>query len=355
MTHVYARDRESRIFYWGAGAQKLYGWTAAEAIGRISNELLRTTFPIPLDEIEHIVEQDGSWEGNLTQTTRAGEVKRMASHWARHRQPSDPDYCVFEDNNDITELFESSRDLDDALHQAREAIARSDSFVATVAHELRTPLNAMMLAAQAARLTLASNREQTLRNLDRIVNGVHSLSARVETLLDSARLTFGRLELEKQPIDLTGMVRSAVDMMRPLAGQKEIDLRAHLPAEPIPSAVDANRLDECIRNLLSNAIKFTPRGGHIDLKMARCGDTVELIVADDGEGIDPAFMPRLFGAMTKDADSGRNRTGLGLGLFITKNVIELHGGELAASSEGKGRGATFTIKLPLATGDGLNQ
>lgn len=347
LIHVFARDRDSRIVYWGAGAQRLYGWAAPEALGRKSNELLQTRFPMPLDAIERIVEKEGSWAGNLTQTTRSGEVKQMASHWARYHQASDPDYCVFENNNDITQLFQTSAQLDEALKRAREAIATRDSFVASVAHELRTPLNAVLLAAQAARLTLASNREQTLRNLDRIVKGVHGLSARVERLLDSVRISSGHLELDKRSIDLVGIVRSAIEMMRPLAETRRIELRACLPTQPLEISGDAERLDESILNLLGNAIKFTPQGGHVDLSMVRSGDSVELTVCDDGDGIDSAFMPRLFNSMTKAPDSGHNRAGLGLGLFITKNVIELHGGEIVAFSDGKGRGATFKITLPI--------
>jgi PAS domain S-box-containing protein len=181
LTHVFARDRDSRIVYWGTSAQKLYGWSAPEAIGRKSNELLRTQFSIPLDRIERMVEEEGSWEGNLSQATRSGELKRVASYWARYHQASDPDYCIFEDNNDITRVFEMSRRLDETVKRAREEIATRDTFVATVAHELRTPLNAVLLAAQAARLTLVSNREATHPNLERIVE-------RIETTADAERL-----------------------------------------------------------------------------------------------------------------------------------------------------------------------
>jgi signal transduction histidine kinase len=346
LTHVFVRDRESRIVYWGAGAQKLYGWPSRLAIGRTSHELLRTVFPIPLAEIERIVAEEGSWQGQLTHSTRLGEVKRVASYWARYRDVSDPGYCILEENNDITPLFELSRQLDDALKQAREAIEMRDSFVATVAHELRTPLNAVRLAAEAARLTLASNREEAGRNLERAISGTRSMAALIERLLESTRISSGRLELDKRPVDMVEVVRSAVEMMWPLAHEKGIKLRAEMPVGSARALGDAERLEESIRNLLSNAIKFTPEGGHIDLRMARDHGAIEITVVDDGEGIDPAFMPCLFDPMTKSADAGHNRDGLGLGLFIARRVIELHGGEIIAFSEGKGRGAAFTVKLP---------
>ncbi len=347
LTHVFVRDRESRIVYWGAGAQKLYGWSARDAIGRISYDLLKTEFPIPREEIEQIVEQAGSWEGNLTHITRSGEPKRMASHWQLYHQAPASDFYIFEDNNDVTQLSELAEQRDEALKQAREAVKSRDVFLTTVAHELRTPLNVVQLAADAARLTLRSNQEQTARNLERAVNGVRSISVLIGSLLDSVRVSCGRLELEKRPLDLRTVVCSAVEMMLVEAEAKGVKIRTDLPKEPMMALGDEERLDECVRNLLSNAIKFTSFGGHIELTIARRGEMVELLVADNGEGINPAFIPQLFDSMTKAPDSENNRNGLGLGLFITKNIIELHGGDISAFSPGKGRGATFTITLPV--------
>ena len=240
-----------------------------------------------------------------------------------------------------------------AAERDREAAERANrdkaEYLATISHELRTPLNSMVLSAAALR---RGGMENGSRWLDRIENAAFAISKMVERLLEFARIENRRLEIAGEPFNLGEIVRSEIDLIRPATEAKRIKLTADVAGagETIIDG-DAERIQDAVANLLSNAIKFTLDEGSIDVALSTRGETVELRVTDSGVGIAPEFLPRVFERFAQDEHSLPVNRGLGLGLFIVKHVVELHGGSITAPSDGVGKGATFTMTLPKAASE----
>ncbi|MFP2900977.1 PAS domain S-box protein [Corallococcus sp. 4LFB] len=234
-----------------------------------------------------------------------------------------------------------------ARKEAEEANQLKDEFLATVSHELRTPLTAILGWVQLLRTghLPESRRERALETMERNARAQGQL---IEDLLDVSRIVSGKLKLDVAPVDLSRVVQQALESVRPAADARGIQVRATV--EPSSSVMgDTHRLQQVVWNLLSNAVKFTPRGGDVRLVVARRNSSVELTVEDTGQGIPAAFLPHVFERF-RQADSGTTRKtgGLGLGLSIVRHIVEMHGGTASAASEGEGRGATFTVRLPLS-------
>ena len=227
---------------------------------------------------------------------------------------------------------------------AEKANRDKAEYLATISHELRTPLNSMVLSAAALR---RGGLETAPRWLDRIDNAAFALSKMVERLLEFSRIENRRLEIARVKFNLGEIVRREIDLTRPVAESKRIKLIVEMAgaAETIIEG-DAERIQDAVSNLLTNAIKFTPDGGHIEVALSDGGGSVQFRVTDSGVGIAPEFLPRVFDRFAQDERSLRVNPGLGLGLFIVKHVVEMHGGNITASSGGLGKGATFTMTLP---------
>jgi CheY-like chemotaxis protein len=219
-----------------------------------------------------------------------------------------------------------------------------DEFLATLSHELRTPLNAILGWLQLLRGGLDPATSQ--RALETVERNARNQAELISELLDVSRIAAGKLHLESRRVDLCALVENAIDAIRPSLAGKGLTLDAKLE---LPGGVDgdADRLSQIVSNLLSNAVKFTPRGGAIDVELRRADDRVRLRVTDTGEGIRPEFLPSVFDRF-RQAHSGATRThgGLGLGLSIVKQLVEMHGGTVRAESAGEGLGATFVVDLP---------
>ena len=236
-----------------------------------------------------------------------------------------------------------------ARARAEQANALKDQFLATVSHELRTPLTSVLGWADMLRRGVldAATRDRAGRA---IYIGAQRQAELIDDLLDVARITEGKLQLELTTVDLKDVVRTAVDAVQPNAEAKRIDIG--IEEDPSIGVVhgDSGRLYQVATNLLANAVKFTPDGGEIQVRLRRAGDDVEMVVSDNGQGISPDFLPRLFEPFRQaDAGSTRVHGGLGLGLSIAKHLVEAHGGSIRAESGGEGQGATFTVRLPAAT------
>ena len=222
-----------------------------------------------------------------------------------------------------------------------------DEFLATISHELRTPLTAIIGWTQLLRRAPA-NGEMIERALEVIERNGESQLHLIEDLLDVSRIISGKLLLDVRAVHLPPVIEAALDAARPAAEAKGIELRsAHDPAAG-PVAGDPDRLQQVVWNLVNNAVKFTPAGGRVEVRLARAaGDGVEIAVSDTGAGVEPEFLPYVFDRFRQaDAATTRAHGGLGLGLAIVRQLVELHGGTVAVSSEGAGRGATFAIRLP---------
>jgi signal transduction histidine kinase len=235
----------------------------------------------------------------------------------------------------------------DARVEAEAANRAKDEFLAVVSHELRTPLNAMM---GWARLLLDGElpAERKRHGLEVIERNANTQAQLIDDLLDISRIISGKVRIDPRPIRPVEFVEAAIESVRLAASAKGV--RLQLALEPTGEQIlgDRDRLQQVVWNLLSNAIKFTPRHGHVVVRMRRADAHVEIAVADTGQGIPPDFMPYVFERFRQaDASITRARGGLGLGLSIARHLIELHGGTIAAESEGAGHGATFTVCLPI--------
>jgi signal transduction histidine kinase/CheY-like chemotaxis protein len=227
----------------------------------------------------------------------------------------------------------------------RQATAK-DEFLATVSHELRTPLNAILGWAHVLALDPADP-SRVRHGIDVIERNGRVQAQLIADLLDMSRILTGNMRLDVQRLDLESVIESAIEAIRPAADAKDILIERVI--EPLPSINgDPARLQQVVWNLLSNAVKFTPRGGRVQTVLARADSHVEIRVADSGEGIAPEFLPHVFERFRQaDASPSRIHGGLGLGLALVKQLVELHGGRVFASSDGLGKGARFVVELPV--------
>jgi signal transduction histidine kinase/CheY-like chemotaxis protein len=238
--------------------------------------------------------------------------------------------------------------LYEAAERARaeaEAANRSkDDFLSTVSHELRTPLNAIL--GWAAMLRAGSmDPARTQRALEAIFNNATRQGRLIEELLDVSRIVAGRAALDLQHVKVGENIRGAVETMMPIAAAKGVDVEVELATDEHVIA-DPRRLEQVVLNLLSNAVKFTPGGGRVEIHAVRSGEWVEIRVVDTGAGIEPAFLPHVFDRFRQgDTTTTRSVGGLGLGLFIARHLVEAQGGSIAVASDGRDRGATFTVRL----------
>jgi signal transduction histidine kinase len=246
----------------------------------------------------------------------------------------------------VEDLVRAKENEQAARAEAEAANRAKDEFLAMVSHELRNPLNAMtgwIKLIKMGKLDQAA----FARALDTIERNARAQAQIVDDLLDITRITSDQMRLVREPVELSDVVEHSADAVRPLAEAKRIALRTEV-SERCPVVGDANRLQQVMWNLLTNAIKFTPEGGNIDVGLARRGECAELTVTDTGVGIVPEFLPYVFDKF-RQAEEGTSRRfgGLGLGLAISRHIVDGHGGTISVASEGAGLGATFTVRLPI--------
>jgi signal transduction histidine kinase len=243
------------------------------------------------------------------------------------------------------------RDVLTALHRARvdaeHANRLKDEFLATVSHELRTPLNAIL--GWVSMLRQARFEPARVGHILEIVERNAKAQAQLITdVLDISRMITGRVKLQVEVVPLARLTRDAVDSVRPGAAAKGVGLFVDVDETAVVNG-DPERLQQILWNLLSNAVKFTPQGGRIDVTLRGDASSVSLMIADTGAGIAPEFLPYVFDRFRQaDQSFTRAHGGLGLGLAIVKHLVEMHGGEVTASSAGSGRGATFHVRLPVS-------
>jgi CheY-like chemotaxis protein len=232
------------------------------------------------------------------------------------------------------------------LEQQAQAAQKRDEFFATLSHELRTPLNVILGWVELLRAgTLnESAREQAFEILERNAKTQKGL---IDDLLDVSRIITGKLALESVSVSFADLLKSTVGGFLPRAREKDVSVQLTLGDGDFHLMGDEERLSQVVSNLVSNALKFTPRGGHVWLSLEKAGDNVTLVCRDDGEGVDPAFLPSIFDRLKQeDMSTTRSHGGLGLGLAICAHIVQEHGGQIRAFSEGKGKGLTVAVTLP---------
>jgi PAS domain S-box-containing protein len=263
---------------------------------------------------------------------------------------------------DITQRKQAEAEREAAFASERAARAEAerlgelkDQFLATLSHELRTPLSAILGWTQILlRRELA--REEQLKAVEVIERNARIQTQLIEDLLDMSRIASGKLRLDVQPLEPSTFVEAAVQTVRPAAEAKGIRLETVIDPFAGPISGDPGRLQQVVWNLLSNAIKFTAKGGKVQVVLQRVNSHIEIVVADNGIGIQPEFLIHVFERFRQaDASTTRNYSGLGLGLSIVKQLVELHGGTIRAQSAGRGQGSTFTVELPVVVAHRQNR
>ncbi len=257
---------------------------------------------------------------------------------------------------DVAERVTSERELraqianaERARVIAEDASRLKDDFLATMSHEIRTPLNAVLGWTQILRTH--GNSGSYERGLEVIARNATSQLRLVEDLLDMARIVSGKLRLVVSPVDVQAVVQAAVDVVLPAASAKQVTLHTRAEAARTGVNADVDRLQQAIWNVLANAVKFTPAGGVVEVTVRREGSVVCIVVTDTGQGIGAEFLPYVFDRFRQaDSSTSRRHGGLGLGLALTQQIVQLHGGFIDAHSDGVERGSRFTIRLPVSEG-----
>ena len=365
---IVSKNLDGIIRTWNASAERIFGYTAEEAIGKPVMILLpedrkheetgilaRLRVGMRVDHFESVrVTKDGRLlDVSLTISPvrdSSGKIigaSKVARDITRQKQAERELQAAKETAEAATrqkeELLLSER-------QARAEVERAgrikDEFLATLSHELRTPLNAVSGWAQLLRKNPTP--EDIIEGTEIIERNARAQSQIIEDLLDMSRIVSGKIRLEVQRMDLGKIIKAAMETVKPAAEAKGVRLQMVLDPMAGPVSGDPNRLQQVFWNLLSNAIKFTPRDGRVQVLLERVNSHLEVSVIDTGEGISTEFLPFVFDRF-RQAEGGttRRHAGLGLGLSIVKQLVELHGGTVQAKSDGAGTGSTFTVMLPL--------
>lgn len=281
----------------------------------------------------------------LTLRTRSGsEVPVLVNAARRERNGRNVYDCII---FSVHQRGQFEDQLLKAKKTAEDAARARDDFLAVVSHELRTPLSAILGWAQIMRLAEADP-DMIEQGIDVIERNAKAQARLIEDLIDVSRIVSGKLRLEVATVDPSSVIEETLDVIEFAAKAKSIRIQTVLDPAAGPVSGDFGRLQQVMWNLLSNAVKFTPKGGFVRVRLQRVNSHVEVLVADSGQGIAPELLPYVFERFrqAKGASSQRHG-GLGLGMAITKEIVELHGGSIRAQSEGEGKGATFIVSLPV--------
>ena len=272
-----------------------------------------------------------------------GALTFVYAESGRHYNAADLDFA-----QDVAARAALAIDNALAYRRAYDANRLKDEFLATLSHELRTPLNAVLgYAHMLARGVVPGERQD--RAIAVLLRNAESLRHIIEDVLDVSRIAVGKLRLNVVPLDLHAVVKEALAGIQPAADAKGLTLEIAPTGGLASVAGDPDRLQQVVWNLLSNAVKFTAPGGHVTARLAVIGATVELVVTDNGQGIESTFLPYIFERFRQaDGRVAREHGGLGLGLAIVRELVQLHGGTVSAASDGPGLGASFTVTLPMS-------
>jgi PAS domain S-box-containing protein len=334
------------ISYWNRAAEETYGYTQDHALGAVIHQLLATD--VSPTVFRTALQAEGRWRGELRHRCRDLSQLDVDSRMALVRD-TDGNEVVIETNRPLGErkrLEQQLRDRADALARADHA---KNTFLAMLGHELRNPLAPLRNMAEILRQRDIKDPE-LVRMREMLVRQVQAMARMVDDLVDVARVTSHSLELRREPVELAGVVRNAVETVRGDIERRQQTLTVSLP--PTPAWVDGDRvrLEQVVVNLLINASKFTQQQGRVAL-FVRVGEGRATInVEDNGMGIAPEVLPHVFGMFLQDSQAeSRDQSGLGIGLTLVKQLVEMHGGSVSARSGGRGRGSEFTVSLPLVT------
>jgi len=362
---IFMLDVNGIVASWNAGAERIKGYVANEIIGRHFS----TFYPAdarqsgwPEHELQVAAETgrflDEGWRVRKDGTTFWAAVTITAMRDSQKRLIGFAKLTRDLTGQKRTEALElAGREQEQILEAERSARIEAqrvtrikDEFLATLSHELRTPLSSILGWTQVLKLRADALKPAELkRAVDVIDRNARAQVRLIEDLLDLNRIMAGKVRLDVKQVSLLAIVHSVIESVEPGAKAKEIRLESRLDEDTPLMAGDSDRLQQVVWNLLSNAIKFTGQGGRVEVVLQRAGASTVLSVSDTGIGIPEDFLPRVFDRFSQnDASTTRSFGGLGLGLAISKQLVEMHGATIRASSPGEGRGATFFVEFPLA-------
>jgi two-component system CheB/CheR fusion protein len=353
---IVTMDTGGRINSWNAGAERLFAWTADEIVGKPADTLFTQEdrdAGVPEEEMRR-ARTEGRAEDERWHVKRDGTrfyvsgvmVPLIDGHLYGYVK-------VARDLTEKQQLDSARLKTYEAERESREASEdagrQKDQFLATLSHELRNPLNLILMQAQ---LLLRNDifKDPKGRHTAEVIYQTAATQARlVDDLLDVSRVMTGKLAVQQQLVPLSYIVGDSIGAVSREAEQKRIVLELDLTAEPLIVQADPVRVRQIAWNLLSNAIKFTPDGGHVYVTLKRDGDEARLDIADTGQGIEPRLLPHMFEMFRQSdaSDLSRRQGGLGIGLALVRQLVDLHGGRIEVHSDGIGKGARFTVWLPI--------
>jgi PAS domain S-box-containing protein len=357
---IFMLDPKGKIMSWNAGAERLKGYSAGDIIGKHFSIFYekgdvadgKPQRELEVAETEGRVEDEG-WRVRKDGTRFWANVVITALHDEKGKLRG-----FAKVTRDVTErrraeeaLRKENVQLENRVRertkQLEEANRAKDEFIATLSHELRTPITSMtgwVQMLQDGNLTPLQQRK-ALEVIDRNLAAQTRL---IDDLLNVSRIVAGKLKIDLQPLQPAPLVEQTIELLVPTANAKGLRLTRDLDNRIGPLQIDPSRFHQIIWNLLTNALKFTPKAGHIHVTLKRIDSSVLIQISDSGEGIDEEFLPHVFERFQQaDTSNTRRHGGLGVGLTIVKYLVELHGGTISADSEGRGKGATFTVRFPV--------
>ena len=350
---IVTTDKDLIIRGWNCWLEENTGRSAAEVLGR-------SLFVIFPDLVERGLDR-------LYRSALEGQISVLAQRFHQYltKLPARPEFGLAEMQqaariaplvcnvivigtitviHDVSERVIRENELVAAREQADKANEAKDRFLAVLSHDLRTPLTSILGWARIFRERAGD--EQIVRRGTEIIERSAAVQLQlIEEILDLSRITAAKLELNLEPVEVRQIVNAALETLEPAAIAKGITLHRSMPDEPRVAKLDSKRCQQIIWNLVSNSLKFTPRGGAVEATLKYASEGFELRIADTGKGIDAESLPHLFEPLWQ-AEGNASDGGLGLGLAIVRNLVELHGGSIHAESSGTGQGATFILKMP---------
>ena len=353
---IFMVDTQGFVASWNSGAEHMLGYSAEEILGQpaacffVSEESGDIVFAREMMEAQTA--------GRATSTgwraRKSGEHFYVEGVLSAVRDEESRLLGYAKLMKDVTDKRRIEAEREQLLQSERAARGEAertsrmkDEFLATLGHELRTPLNAILGWSQVLRRVgnVSAELDDGLKIIERNARAQAQI---IEDLLDMSSIISGKVRLEMRKVDLASVVEASVNVVRPAAEAKGIGLELIVDPSAVPVRGDPNRLQQVFWNLLTNAVKFTPKSGRVAVTVELASSHLRVSVEDNGEGIEPAFLPYIFERFRQaDASTSRRHGGLGLGLSIVKQLVELHGGSVSASSRGSGKGSTFDVQLPV--------
>jgi PAS domain S-box-containing protein len=366
---IFMLDPTGHVMTWNLGAERTKGYTPDEILGKHFSVFYSQSdieSGKPARNLEEAMRngrvEDEGWRlrkdgtrfwANVVITAvhdESGNLRGFAKvtrDITARKQAEETQRALLEQREARLVIEEEKRRVESSYRAAQEANRAKDEFLMTLSHELRTPMTAIL--GWSRLIPTLKPEDPMFREAIAAIGRSAQLQAKlIDDVLDVSRIVSGKLRLTLETVDVIPMLRDTLETVRASAGAKEITLTTHFEPNIGSVTVDTTRVHQIIWNLLTNAVKFTPRGGRVDLSAMRTASQIMITVTDSGEGIDPQFLPHMFEPFRQaETPSTRVHGGLGLGLSIVRYLAEAHGGSVAAESEGRGKGARFTVSLPV--------